>query len=111
MPRLKWLMFQMPMSSPQRMRILGLSVFAICSLLLNCRVLQLQVRAARRLAEGSSTHSGSLVRCRWSVRSWRVPVVSAVALANLAAKDPVDADRVGGDDGQDHDTAVEQESQ
>src|SRR5262245_66519305 len=35
---------------------------------------------------------------------------STVALADLAAKDPVDADRVGGDDGQDHHAAVEQES-
>ena len=31
------------------------------------------------------------------------------AMPHLAAKDPVDADRVGGDDGQDHDAAVEQE--
>src|SRR5215468_12687915 len=36
---------------------------------------------------------------------------STVALADLAAKDPVDADRVGGDDGQDHHAAVEQELQ
>src|SRR5262249_12399046 len=36
---------------------------------------------------------------------------SAIGRTHLAAEDPVDADRVNGDDRQDKDAAVEQESQ
>ena len=39
------------------------------------------------------------------------PFRSAVAIAHLAAEDPVHTDRVSGDDRQHHDASVEQKSQ
>src|SRR5215469_3447391 len=109
MPRLKWLMFQMPMSSPHRMRILGLSVFAMPF------SFRLAVNCDRDLRPGGSITSAlycaTLLAHLDEFDSGPASAASPVALADLAAEDPVDADRVDGDDRQDHDAAVEQEMQ
>src|SRR4051794_14683437 len=70
MPRLKWLMFQMPISSPQRMRMFGLLDFAMsnsvgyvddfgaASLYLCC--LAIPSEAARRKARRPRRAGGQL---------------------------------------------------
>src|SRR3954453_21654462 len=71
MPRLKWLMFQMPMSSPQRMRMFGLLDFAmsnsvgyvddfdVASLYFHC--LAISSEAARRKARRPRRVGGRLL--------------------------------------------------
>src|SRR3954447_16229348 len=68
MPRLKWLMFQMPMSSPQRMRMFGLLDFAMSNSVsyvddfgaasLYFRRLAIPSEAARRKARRSRRAGG-----------------------------------------------------
>src|SRR3954453_17910711 len=71
MPRLKWLMFQMPMSSPQRMRMFGLLDFAMSNSLghvddfgaasLYFRRLAIPSEAARRKARRPRRARGRLL--------------------------------------------------
>src|SRR3954447_2653145 len=71
MPRLKWLMFQMPMSSPQRMRIFGLLDFAMSNSVgyvddfdaasLYCCCLIIPSEAVRRKAQRSRRAGGRLL--------------------------------------------------
>src|SRR5208282_6878472 len=57
MPRLKWLIFQVPMSSPHRIRIFGCFVAMIFSFLVVSFVLQLLAYAGEKRIEGRNAPS------------------------------------------------------